>query len=364
MKNFFKLLKRIFVLNPKLRVAVAQKNNAEVQRLLQAGASANCTASLILDLGYVKPILCEAVKNSDLAIIKSLIEHGADVEKRSLTRGMTAIHFCLLFAPNDKVKEIFDYLISNDVGANPKTLTYWNETTLMFLAGNQHLASESSIYITEKLIALNVDINAAFAKSGHETYTALDIASAHGNTIMKDLLIRHGATANLHSDADQSVNSSAGTTSHIMVTLEIEKPRPLTFEERFNKLKNKGNITVPKTHLCPIFHTLMDDPITVSSGYTFDRSSLQSAFASAKNPSTLPCPITRKSISIHELNNGTNITIRDIIEDFLCGLEKAEVEAEKKAPEAKDAPSIAIEDIEKDSPEIEPTATRGLSNAC
>lgn len=353
MKNFFKLLERIFVLNPKLRTAVNQRDNAEVRRLLQAGASANCTASLILDIGYIKPILLLAVKNGDLAIIKSLIEHGADVEKRSLARGMTALHFCVFLAPNNNAKEIFDYLISDDVKANPKAVTYKNETTLMFLAANQQLVPENSLYIAQRLITLNVDINAGFVQNGHATYTALDIATARDNTTIKDLLIRHSITANLPSDFHQSENSITGSTSHVMVTLEIEKPRPLTYDERFNKLKNKETIFVPRMLICPISHTLMNDPITVSSGHTFDRSSLQYAFAAKENPSTIPCPITRKPIHINELKNGASITIRDIIENFLCDLEekakaKAEVEAEKDAQEA---PRIIIEDIEKDTPE-------------
>lgn len=66
----------------------------------------------------------------------------------------------------------------------------------------------------------------------------------------------------------------------------------------------------------------MNDPITVSSGYTYDCESLEEYFKVKKNPEKIKCPLTRCDIFKSELKNKTNVTIRDFIEEFLISEEK------------------------------------------
>lgn len=88
-----------------------------------------------------------------------------------------------------------------------------------------------------------------------------------------------------------------------------------TFQSRLLKTEYAGEI--PEYLICPISREIMDDPITVSSGVTYDRQSLKSYFVSKGNPITLECPITRLPIRQNELSNQPSITIKQFIESFV-----------------------------------------------
>jgi len=77
----------------------------------------------------------------------------------------------------------------------------------------------------------------------------------------------------------------------------------------------------------PITLELINDPIAVSSGITYDRKSLQRWFESKRDPVTqeipvtMACPITKFSIHRNELNNRTHVLIRGAIDHFVSKLE-------------------------------------------
>ncbi|XP_042474998.1 E3 ubiquitin-protein ligase PUB23-like [Macadamia integrifolia] len=54
-------------------------------------------------------------------------------------------------------------------------------------------------------------------------------------------------------------------------------------------------VDVPSYFLCPISQEIMRDPVTVSSGITYDRESIERWISSSKNTST--CPVTRQPLS-------------------------------------------------------------------
>lgn len=81
---------------------------------------------------------------------------------------------------------------------------------------------------------------------------------------------------------------------------------------------------VPNHLKCPISLDIMTDPVTTSSsGVTYERRELEKYFLSKNNPNTVKCPMTNKVINKTDLNNGTNVTIKNLCEEY--------VECEKKA---------------------------------
>lgn len=77
---------------------------------------------------------------------------------------------------------------------------------------------------------------------------------------------------------------------------------------------------VPQDLVCPIAQDdcLMSDPITVSSGMTFDRINLKTwGIQNLSAQNTFPCPLTRKPILVMELNNEPSEFIQMAIERFV-----------------------------------------------
>ena len=67
---------------------------------------------------------------------------------------------------------------------------------------------------------------------------------------------------------------------------------------------------------------IMHDPVTLSSGHTHERNSLKQLSAAVVNKvllrNCIACPISRACVPRSEVDNSTNICMRNIIEDFIC----------------------------------------------
>ncbi|CAK9181032.1 unnamed protein product [Ilex paraguariensis] len=72
-----------------------------------------------------------------------------------------------------------------------------------------------------------------------------------------------------------------------------------------------GEVEVPPFFLCPISLDIMKDPVTVSTGITYDRESIEKWIFSGKNSE---CPVTKQVISDSDLT--PNITIRRLIQSW------------------------------------------------
>ncbi len=100
----------------------------------------------------------------------------------------------------------------------------------------------------------------------------------------------------------------------------------LTAEERLKAIQYNGEID-PR-FICPISHEVMDDPVTVSNGQTYDRASLRRYAESSKDPETqeipaiLLCPLTRQPFKAKEIDNRTTIIVKQLIDDFVDTKEK------------------------------------------
>lgn len=99
------------------------------------------------------------------------------------------------------------------------------------------------------------------------------------------------------------------------ISIQARLAHVLSFKAQLN------DIVVDDTRkrlCCPISLELMEDPITVSSGITFDRRSLEGWFNSMGNPLQAVCPITRLPIKITELKIGTARLVLDFIEEYVA----------------------------------------------
>ncbi|GAV74123.1 U-box domain-containing protein [Cephalotus follicularis] len=72
-----------------------------------------------------------------------------------------------------------------------------------------------------------------------------------------------------------------------------------------------GEIDVPPFFLCPISLEIMKDPVTVSTGITYDRESIEKWLFSGKN---ITCPVTKQVISDCDLT--PNHTLRRLIQSW------------------------------------------------
>ncbi|KAL3536027.1 hypothetical protein ACH5RR_004488 [Cinchona calisaya] len=71
------------------------------------------------------------------------------------------------------------------------------------------------------------------------------------------------------------------------------------------------NIEVPPFFLCPISLEIMKDPVTISTGITYDRESIEKWLFSGKNTT---CPVTKQVVKDSELI--PNITLRRVIQSW------------------------------------------------
>lgn len=71
--------------------------------------------------------------------------------------------------------------------------------------------------------------------------------------------------------------------------------------------------------LDPVTLSIMDEPVTLCNGQTFDRSTLLDLKARGINT----CPITKAAITEREFNNATNINLKRLIEEFVLTIVNA-----------------------------------------
>ncbi len=104
-----------------------------------------------------------------------------------------------------------------------------------------------------------------------------------------------------------------------------EKLKPyLSFSQRFEACGINALPEMLQNFIDPITTTIINDPVAVSSGQTYDRQSLIKYFAAHGNPPSLPDPMTKDQIKYSELNNKTNIAIKNTIDRLITELEQSQ----------------------------------------
>ena len=116
----------------------------------------------------------------------------------------------------------------------------------------------------------------------------------------------------INEDQEQGMTTTAsdlGSSSQV-----LPSKKTFNFQERLSAI-HFDEREISEEFIDPISHTIINDPIVVSTGITYDRKSLQDYFSSKGDPSSLPCPMTTLPIYKEELKNKGVITIKNLIEN-------------------------------------------------
>ncbi|KAK6126439.1 hypothetical protein DH2020_039827 [Rehmannia glutinosa] len=105
-----------------------------------------------------------------------------------------------------------------------------------------------------------------------------------------------------------------------------------------------AEIEVPPYFLCPITLEIMKDPVTVSTGITYDRDSIEKWIFTQKN---LTCPVTKQILQNQEIT--PNITLRRLIQSWctLHAIHGVERLPTPKAPVTKSQLLKILDDAKK-----------------
>lgn len=287
--------------------------------------------------------LKHAIAKADILALNALLEQGTDIETRD-EHGNNA----LMLATGNGNLNMVNLLLTK--GANINARNNSNDTALIFAASygyadivNTFLANHTNIDaqnndgFTALMLAAcfgHTDIvNALIGKNANPNTlnkngsTALMLAAYYGHDDVVKLLLQKGVDKEVKNQFNHTAMSLAKIHHHQNI-LAILQQFKSPFYDRLQTINYQD--TIPENLICPISLNIMNDPITVSSGATYDRESLRDYFASNNNPDTIACPLTRNIVFRHELENKTAILLKNQIEDFVTA---KEAEANKPVKE-------------------------------
>lgn len=243
----------------------AQSGFTEIARLLlNAGADPTVRLS---DTGETP--LMVAVKYNYIKITEmSLARHASNINQLN-TEGDSALH---LAAEQGAIKTL-EILLSHN--ANPNIARSDDGATPLYLA-----AEEGHDDVIKALLAAGADPTKACTDDGK---TPIDAAEEFGNARSVRLLKR------------------------------LPPPNQDRLEAACCKDHDIPDSFIDAQSLC-----IMDDPVTLSNGQTYDRETLNKLFHKKNNDDDFfECPKTRDKIDKSELKNKTNFALKTLIDDFV-----------------------------------------------
>jgi ankyrin repeat protein len=282
--------------------------------------------------------LLQAAYNGHKDIVALLLDRGADICARDNNRD-TALTLAALSGYKDVVQLLLDrgadIHTRNDDGDTALTLAaFLNRTDAVELLLNRgadiHTRNDdnntalirAASFGSRDTVKLLLDRGANINARNEDNDTALIRAASFGSRDTVKLLLDRGANINARNEDNDTALTLAAKRGRKNV---VELLRLFgSFESRVAKLEDAGiEVSIPAYFICPISHSIMNDPVTVSSGITYDRLSLEEYFAAKNNPTSLPCPTTQEHrIAKTELKNGTAVIVKNLINDFLEKIEK------------------------------------------
>lgn len=247
--------------------------------------------------------------NGHLEVVKLLLAHDVELEHRNM-HGYTP----LMQAAHNGHLEIVQLLLEK--GANKEAKDNDGSTVLHFAADS------GKIEVAKFLLAKGAHIDARCASN----HTPLIYAAFQGQLEMVKLLLVHGANLEIQNDAGHTALSLAKIYNRTSVVNYLQNfkrrivEKEKSFEARLEKIHFEGN--VPPHFLCPITQSIMNDPVTLANGQTYDHDALKGYFRSRNFPDTIPCPLTKEPITIDALQVKTSIIIKNLIEAFVISEEE------------------------------------------
>lgn len=208
--------------------------------------------------------------------------------------------------------EVVRLLVSR--GANVNHTNQFGNTALIIAAKLNRL--DVVRYLCEHGAELDI--------KGENGNTAIMAASKEGNDEVVAFLVKKGANLDITNDDGDTALGLAKRFHHGESCGHLGEPAKITLQQRLKNIGCEDNI--PEEFICPISLEIMDDPVTLSSGKTYDRKCLIRHYL--VNQSEF-CPLTRQLIKSEELTFGTTTIIKDMCENFVESQEEA---AKKKEP--------------------------------
>jgi hypothetical protein len=169
---------QIFNMDRDLRMTTRTGTHATVQRLLFAGADPDVEDP---EFGY---LFTRAAFELPTAILRLLVEYGADMTIPSSTKYHSVLHAAVLGKQLDNLK----FLI--DLGLPIDTCNFTGETALHFAA-----QTPGTFTIAKYLLEMGADVNADAKETGTPLHTALvaNHLDSRQRSAMVELLMAHGA---------------------------------------------------------------------------------------------------------------------------------------------------------------------------
>jgi hypothetical protein len=251
-------------------------------------------------------------------LVKRYIREDSRAEKLTVQdeHGNTALHLAVLFHHTAIIKVLLHQehillCVPNHKG----------NTVLMLAAARGFLSMLRDNLLPKAMLA-------DLTLTNHHHLTALQIATNTGHLDIAALIMAHQQAYFERYRAPSNAKQDGITNQ------DGQQHKRLTPQQRLDAIGYQGQI--PEDYCCPIAgtHQLMLDPVTTSSGETFDRQQLIQYFQAKNNPDTISCPMTRRKLSRGELSYPTSRVVKNAIETFVVQFECEARVAKRPAIEA------------------------------
>ncbi|KAJ6357018.1 hypothetical protein OIU78_005001 [Salix suchowensis] len=145
-------------------------------------------------------------------------------------------------------------------------------------------------------------------------------------------------------------NSLGLNTPHF---IELQKPASLNRQRRKSSSSSNSSTSLLKmseyvepmygAFFCPLTKQIMDDPVTVQSGVTYDRKAITEWLEESENSQEIFCPVTGQKLLSRVLR--TNVALKTTIEEWKERNEVARIKCSRSALVLSASPSMVLEAI-------------------
>lgn len=178
---------------------------------------------------------------------------------------------------------------------------------MMLAAYNGHLD------VIKALLSTPIDVR----RKNQANQSALDIAKNQKHvavvTFLQSVIAERKEMTRQQKIMKVSPASTSSSSSSSQTLLALPT---LSFQAQVDAM-NMRDAEIDDDFKCPLDLHIMNDPVTVSSGITYDRASLKEYFEKKGMPVKLPCPMTGREIYSFEINNPTSIFVKKVITKFI-----------------------------------------------
>lgn len=287
-------------------ILAACSGSTEIVRLLLAAG-----AQIDHKSGDDSTALVKAADGLHVETCRLLLELGADANGAEGNPPLVSVA-CSVFSKkyNGPGIEIINLLLKAGADVNAR-----------YEGGDTALGVCGTVEVAQLLLTAGAEIN---ARSDLGFTPLMNAAGQGGSYALTKLYLEAGA----NKDAKNSRGETASMLAVQAGETDIEDLLNYfgSFQYRLNQINYNGEVD-PEL-VCPISRKIMNDPVTISTGHTFDRDSLKKLakynkdLATNEIPEILTCPLTRRPFKTEEIENGSSIIVKQFIEKFVSSKEK------------------------------------------